>query len=375
MSEYKPPWGFGGRVRRKLWTPGAREDDPDARTVHSPLAEEGPGVGAAFFFLFGFKTEDAHDQSFLQRELRHIDDDVEALRRAGYTVVVDEQATRRDFLQMLRGEGEGGEGLRPAGFYWSAHGLSDGSIEACDGSTISPLDIHPDEVADGLRLAVMAACYVGSRSQTWRERLGGEALVVGWGRPVTISRAEEFLKENPETETDLDDLIQRYLIDEAPLPRPDDARTSPLRPASEGGALGNLPERVGLLQSMLGARVTEEEDHVEVRVPLGDKRSHVARVFVVVSTEPYSEGEPLLGVEARVGPLTEVTNARALLANVAAPGYARVAVVQGEGEMPLVVTQGFLPLGRVRDNDLATLIYQVCWQADQLENQLFGIDD
>jgi hypothetical protein len=39
----------------------------------------------------------------LKRELEQIDDDIETLRNAGYTVVVDPQATREDFIGTVSG--------------------------------------------------------------------------------------------------------------------------------------------------------------------------------------------------------------------------------------------------------------------------------
>ena len=96
--------------------------------------------------------------------------------------------------------------------------------------------------------------------------------------------------------------------------------------------------------------------------------------FVVDSTEPYNEGEPLLAVEADVGEITSVVDPAMLLAGFSNPGYARVALVKGETEMPRIVAQGFLPLARVRDTDLAALVYQVAAHADELEKRIFGGD-
>src|SRR5689334_16053072 len=79
----------------KHWTADARGDDPDARVVHEPT---GTGNGKVFHFLFGYKTASERDQAMLAEELGHIDDDVAVLRGAGYTVVVDRQATRQDLL-------------------------------------------------------------------------------------------------------------------------------------------------------------------------------------------------------------------------------------------------------------------------------------
>jgi hypothetical protein len=47
----------------------------------------------------------------LAEELAHLDDDVAVLRGAGYTVVVDRQATRQDLREAVAAE----RGLAPAG--------------------------------------------------------------------------------------------------------------------------------------------------------------------------------------------------------------------------------------------------------------------
>lgn len=357
----------------KRWSEGSRTDDPDARKVHPPLAQ-GIGSGKAFFFLFGFKKSSPVDQKMLEMELAHIDDDIEVLRNAGYTVVVDTQATRPELISAVGGNGEGAAGLTPAGFYWSAHGHQDGSVECCDGDRIKPEDLDEVEVSPGLRVAIFGACYVGCRSQTWRKALGGHPLVVGWGRPVTIDRAVDFLQPSPETETDLDDLIRRFLLTDAPLPGATTERYSPVAEAAARGRIANLQERVETLADMLAAPWREQEQFLEIRVPLDGGRFHVAKVFVIDSAEPFSEGEPMLGVEADVGELSALVDLNMALAGLGTPSYARVALVESDTDMPTIVAQGFLPLARVRDQDLAALVYQVAQWADTLEERIFGGD-
>lgn len=341
--------------------------------VHPPLAS-GIGSGKAFFFLFGFKRHAEIDQKMLEAELKHIDDDIEVLRRAGYVVVVDQQATREEFVATIAGKAEGAEGLLPAGFYWSAHGAEDGGIECCDADLIKPDQIDPSTVSPGLRLAVFGACYVGSRSRSWRKALGGHPLVVGWGRPVTIDRAVDFLEPDPDSEADLDDLIRRYLLTDAALPTETAAGVSPMEAAAAGGRVGDVPDRIQKVVGKLGAKWRTENRCIEVFVPLEGGRSHVAKVFVVDGTEPFCEGEPMLGVEADVGELSAVVDPAMLLGGLGGVGYARVMLVKSDTEEPRIVAQGFLPLARVRDQDLAALVYQVCLVADTLESRIFGGD-
>ncbi|MEZ4450608.1 MAG: hypothetical protein R3B09_14095 [Nannocystaceae bacterium] len=367
----KKPSAWGAAAPKRWTSPEGRGDDPTVRVVHSPL-QPGIGDGKVFLFLWGLKRTRDIDQQMLARELEGIVDDIEVLRGAGYTVVVDPQATKEDFVDAIRGEGEGVKGLVPAGILWSAHGYEDGAIETCDGGSIRPADIDGSTVSPGLRLMIFSACYTGSRSSTWRKALGGRPLVVGWGRPVTIDRAVAFLTPDPNTDTDLDDLIARYLLQDTPLPGEENDGYSPLEAAQ--GRLADLPERAERVSELLQARWRTTERAVEMAVPLPEHRRQLVEAFVVDSGAPFNEGEPLLAVRSTVGELSEVVNPTHLLNHVAAPGYARVALVRGEGDAPNIVVQGFLPLSRVRDRDLAALIYEVAAMADSLEHAIFGGD-
>jgi hypothetical protein len=368
----KKPAAWGGEPKgTKTWSSEARTDDPTLRQTHAPLAS-GIGDGKAVFFLFGFRRSAKIDQEMMARELEHIQDDIEVLRNAGYTVVVDPQATKSEFVEAVTGAGEGAAGLAPAALYWSAHGHADGGLDCCDGARILPADLDPEKVSASLRVAILAACYVGAHSRTWKKALGGHPLVVGWGRPVTIDRAVAFLDADPDTETDLDDLIRRYLLADTPLPGEQSNAYSPLEP--KPGRIADLPQRLQAVSAMLGARWREHEKSVEVDVPLAGGRSHFVHVSVVDSVQAYGEGEPLLCVEGDVGEITSLVDPAMLLAGHSDPGFARVALVKGEHDMPRIVAQGFLPLARVRDTDLASLVYQVAGLADDIEHRVFGGD-
>ncbi len=364
-------WGATKESGPKKWSAGARGDDPSVRVTHLPLAD-GIGTGKAFFFLFGFKKARPIDQEMLARELDKIGDDIELLRGAGYTVVVDPQATHDDFLAAVSGAGEGAAGLVPAGFYWSAHGHEDGSLECCDGALIRPADVDPAKVSPGLRLAIFGACYVGSRSRTWRKALGGKALVVGWGRPVTIDRAVDFLEADDATTTDLDDLLRRWMLTDTPVPVEEESALPPA--ASSLGRVGDLAARLPKLADMLGGAWHPHETHLHVEVPLGEGRSHLVEVFLIDGTEPFSEGELLFGAEADVGELSALVTVERLLGGVGRAGLGRIALVKGDTDMPRIVTQSFVPLARATDQDLAAHVYQVAARADALEDAIFGID-
>lgn len=377
-DEVKTPAGWGKAKGVKGWSAGARADDPDKRVVLLPTGQ-GLGSGQAFLFHFGLKRHAPGDRRLFDLARGHIDDDVDVLRAAGYTVVIDEEATHADFLASIYGTGEGVDGLSPAGVFWLAHGHADGAIETVDGGVVAPGDVDASRVHPGLKLVVFAACYTGSCSRSWRRALGGRPLVVGWGRPVTIDRAVEFLTPDDATENDLDDLIRRYLLSDVPVPAEVEVRWSPLAPAAQAGREADLRTRLEGTLAVLRAKVRpvadgDEGAALEADVPLPDGRWHRAKLFVLDSNEPFCEGETLLGVECDVGELSAVVDASMLLAGIPESRFARVQLVDGGREMPNIVVQGFTPLARVSDGEAAALAYSVCRYADVLERRIFGGD-
>jgi hypothetical protein len=363
-------WSAGPSGVRS-WSADARVDDASARVVHAPLAA-GPGNGKSFLFLFGLRRDHEIDQRMMKRELEHLDDDIAVLRSAGYTVVVDAQASRKDFFDALYGTAEGAEGLQPAGIYWSAHGLPDGSIQTCDGAVVRIDEVETERVSSSLRMMILAACYVGARARTWRKRLGGRPLVVGWGQPVTMERAVEFLQPRADVHTDLDDLIARYLVQDTAIPC--EVEASVVDDAASRGWLGDVPERVRTAAHRLQALWRVEQNRVELLVPLENNRRHVSSVFLCDALEPFSAGEVLLGVEAEVGELSSVVDLPTLFSGRGTPGYTRVALVKGKADAPRIVVQGFLPAHRASDHDVTSLIFEASSHADLLERRIFGGD-
>lgn len=362
-------WGDGGGT--KHWEKRGRADDPSVRVVHAPTAP-GIGDGKVFLFVFGLRTARDIDQKMVARELEQIGDDVEVLRAHGFTVVVDPQGSKQDFFDALYGEAEGASGLVPAGIYWSAHGHDDGSVECCDGSRVAPGDVDTARVSPGLRLMVMGACYTGAYARTWRKVLGGHPLVVGWGRPVTIDRAVEFLQSNPDTENDLDDLIARYLLADNPIaPLPEQGVQAP---AYQAGSKVDLVERLPRIAELLGARYREQENWLEMRVPLPSGREHTVRLFTLLGQREFLEGRVLVATESDVGELSALVEIPALLQGIAAPGFVRVTLVKGRADMPDIVAQAFLPHAHASDVDIAALAFQTAEVGDDLERRIFGGD-
>ncbi|GID32180.1 hypothetical protein [Paractinoplanes brasiliensis] len=356
MTSLPADW-VNARPGIKYWSADARGDDPAQRVVHAPTGA-GPGDGRTFLFLFGYRTASAGDREMLAAELAHIDDDVAVLTRAGYTVVVDRQATRRDLLEAVAAEGT-------AGVYWSSHGGQDGHLQCCDGDEVRPADLDPATASSALRLVVLGACYVGAHAAAWRAALGGRPLVTGWGRPVTLDRAVDFL----DAEDGLDHLIDRWLLTDAPIPPAPNPGSAP--PRVRGRTKG-LHDRVRTLAHILGAEYGKGDGQYEVTVPLPGGRTHVVRVFAVDGADPYAEGVELCGLEARVGPMSALLTPERLLAGSAA--YGRVALVAGDNGTTEIVTQSFTPLDGASARHLAAHCYQVARQADALELDVFGID-
>ncbi|MCB9558290.1 MAG: hypothetical protein H6707_19390 [Deltaproteobacteria bacterium] len=343
--------------------------DPEARQVFAPLAS-GPGSGEGFFFLFGLNRYRGRDQEMLKRELAAIQDDIEVLRKAGYTVVIDKQATRATLRQTLAGAQE----APAAGIYWSAHGNPDGSVETSDGKRIRPDDIDPERVRSELRLFIMSACYSAARSRAWRDALGGRALVVGWGRPVTIDRAVDFLTPRDDTDNDLDDLIRRYLLERQEPPAPADEASE--EAVSSYGEIEKLKALAPSIAEALRSPWREKEDEklLQINVALESGRTQIVNICVVQSLQPFTEGQPLFAVEAGVGELTSTIDINGLLGGFATPGAARLALTRGKTRVPLLVVQGFIALESSSLEQMAGVVLEVAKRADDLEHRMFGGD-
>ena len=116
-------------------------------------------------------------------------------------------------------------------------------------------------------------------------------------------------------------------------------------------------------------------DRYSIQVNVDGGRSQRVEVFISDSLRPFSEGEPLVGARTWVGSLTTVAEASKLLLGFGEPGLSQLALLQGEGELPELVAQGFLPLSAIRDRDLLSLVHQVASHGDALAQRIFGTND
>jgi hypothetical protein len=365
------PSAWGSERGPKSWGSTGRGDDPSVRVVHPPTGS-GIGNGKSFLFIFGLRVSRDTDQMMVRRETEQLQDDIAVLCSQGFTCVYDPQGGKQDFLDAIYGQGEGVVGLIPAGIYWSAHGHDDGRIECCDGQLITHTDIETAKVSPGLRLMVFGACYTGAFAKTWRSALGGHPLVVGWGRPVTIDRAVEFLQSNPETDTDFDDLVTRYILADTPIPPLPEQGTQ--LPACTQGRKEEFAGRVAPISELLGAAWREQDTYYEMMIHLPRNRRQVVRLFAMLGTNEYLEGRLLVGIESEVGELSSIVETDVLLSFTGAPSFARVNLVKGRNDLPDIVVQGFLTHASATNTDIAALAYSVAQTADQIENKIFGSD-
>lgn len=354
----------------KLWDSSTRLDDPKARSVHAPTAK-GVGDGKSFFFLFGFRLDNQKEQAYVKAEIEQIEDDIAVLRNCGYTVVVDTQATSTDLFEALYGKGEGVVGLLPAGIYWSAHGDANGGLQTCEGSYVQPQQIETSKVQRSIKLMIFGACYLGAHAGRWRKALADLPLVVGWGQPVTLDRAVQFLKDQSQTSTNLANLLQRYLVEDKPVPPAFNPQSVSLE-AKTYGRVGDLESKLPELMVRLGASWKPNKNTISLFVPLPESRFQIVDVFLTDSCQPSSEGETLFSVETLVGELTAVVTLNELFAHLP-PGYSRVTLVsQPESPTPVIAIQGFLPYQRISLQDMTTLVFEVATVADSLEKRIFG---
>jgi hypothetical protein len=179
--------------------------------VYEPTAS-GPGSGKAFFFFFGFVIVSDSDMAMRMTDIEHLGDDVAALRAAGIRVVVDLHGDADGLNAALSGKHPEAEGAEPAGVFWSSHGDDDGSLQDYEGNRIKPDMISAEATQRAaVTLFVMSACYVGGAVERWKKALGKQANIIGWGAPITNTRAIDFLTPDAESSKDFDDLLLRHL--------------------------------------------------------------------------------------------------------------------------------------------------------------------
>lgn len=102
-------------------------------------------------------------------------DDITRLRKMGYTVMVDNSATKTEFKDALYDS-------RTAGIMWLGHG-GGGSVVDYNEDWIDPQDINPKLVSPNMKMMLFQSCQVGKSQGQWENSLPG-AKVAAWDKNV-----------------------------------------------------------------------------------------------------------------------------------------------------------------------------------------------
>jgi hypothetical protein len=186
--------------------------------IYEPTAAAGPGAGKAFFLIFGYPDREA-DRDLRSWDLHHLGDDVAALQAAGYRVVACERGDRDLLDAVLLSKHEGNAGCTTVGVLWDGHGDEEGKIETSAGAWFAPEELAPEiATRESLVLFVMTTCCTGKHLDRWQKALGAHVHVHAWGGTVLAERVVDFFRQDPESSTDLDDLLARHLGAHAVMP-------------------------------------------------------------------------------------------------------------------------------------------------------------
>lgn len=348
--------------------------------VYEPTAQ-GPGTGRAFFVFFGFISTADSDVAMRMTDIEHLGDDVAALRAAGYRVVVDLHGDLLTLDAALTNRHPEAQGLITAGVFWGGHGDDDGAIGDAHGGDIFPEQISKEVAALGtVRLFAMSACYAGNHVPRWQKALGPQAVIIGWGAPITNERAIEFLTPDEQSSKGFDDLILRHLgarrvCGDAPLVEVRELA----RKHEDQIALVNLSfdELVEGAAKKLGVpldRSKSGDAYFIVKTPSSKDRPNVPR-SQRVRVSPVAAGATWINIGSLVGPYTEALDLARALRVVAPSLHVRVAlakVTPPDAEFVMVET-----LFRRRRLDVMTLVNNIRMigsYADRIEDMYFGSD-
>lgn len=368
----------------------------------------GPVSGKTFFIFFGYGSASEHDCSMRDREIEHLGDDVAALRAAGARVFVELHGTHEALDAALCSRHPANRGSDTIGVLWSGHGAEDGSLSCHDDSEVAPENLSSEVAELGhVRLYVMSACWVGEHTSRWQKALGPQALVLGWGRPVTLQRAMEFMTPDENSSKDLDDLLLKHLgvrrvEDDGPLTalqelaalhRADQAESSgdesedsegegedetdegdeeesdayemedfePFmdKVAEELGTTGSLEDDCYTLQ----VDVTPEEEGAE------SDRTHV------VSVRTCTFPEDTVRLSATVGTYTDALDLPAALRALAETQLGRLEMMRMDDGTDFMSVEAKLYRRGLTPEDFAWVVQMVADAADKMEDIFFGSDD
>ena len=348
--------------------------------VYEPTAQ-GPGSGKSFFVLFGFLSTADVDLAMRMTDLEHLGDDVASLRAAGYRVVVDLHGTLDVLNAALTGVHAESAGTQTVGVFWGGHGDDDGSIGDHAGDRITPEQIAPEVAARAtVRLFVMSACHAGSHASRWQKALGPQALIIGWGAPITNDRAIEFLTPSAASSKGFDDLLERQLgakavTADAPLAEAVElSRRHEDRIAALNLTFDELVDGAAARLKCPMTRSKSGEAYFTVRAPpskdFPDRvRSQTVRVG------PIGVGEAWLNVSSLVGPYSDALDLARALRVVTPSLHVRVALAKiTPPDQEFVLVESLFRRRRLDPIVLGANIGVVGRYADRIEDMFFGSD-
>jgi hypothetical protein len=349
--------------------------------VYDPSGS-GPGNGQSFFIFFGYKSTSETDLFMRMKEIEHLGDDVAALRAAGFRVIVELLGDLDQLDRALRCEHPFGHGTQTAGVLWSGHGHADGSIETHDGKMITPEQLSKSIPQRGtVRLFVMSACHTGKHTPRWQAAIGPGALIVGWGAPITIERAVDFLTPDDASSKDLDDLLLKHLgvrrvMDDGPLVE--------IKALAEAHA-----KRLEELDMQYEELVNKAAEWLEAHVKPGERREFYLTVRIppqqgapprrrtqLVRIIPAGDQDQRIFVLSRVGPYSEAIDLPRALRSIQEVYYTRVYLSKKDPQGIELLTSESVAIKRGLDPmQFGRIVMEVAIVADKLEDMFFGSDE
>jgi hypothetical protein len=268
-----------------------------------------------------------------------------------------------------------------AGVFWGGHGSENGSIHTFDGGSIEPEKIAPEVAARStVKLFVMSACHAGSHTARWQKALGRNALVIGWGAPITNERAIEFLTPDDNSSKGFDDLLERQLgvrrvAADGPLVEVRDLA----RQHEDRVALLMLPfdELVTRAHARLKCQLDRGKDgaaYFTVRTPPSKSAPHIARAQGV-RVAGVGTNDAWINISSLVGPYSDALDLARGLRVVTDAWHVRVAIAKfGAQAQEFVLVETMLRRRRLDAITLSNNVVTIGVFADRLEDMYFGSD-
>ncbi len=157
---------------------------PGARTEYPPTGKDN---GKKVYFMYGYGGS-TKDQSMMRKERPTINDDIARLRAKGYTVVVDQAATKQEFKDAAYDS-------KTAGIIWSGHGTASGRVATSDGKRVASSEIDQSKVSKNLKMLVLETCNGGADQHGWESKFKG-AEVKAWNRTTNVRETKDFNTPN-----------------------------------------------------------------------------------------------------------------------------------------------------------------------------------